>query len=164
MIRQQKTSLYTLSDLLAVIGIPLLIFWYISNGNENVFLYDDNHAQWLPVINNAFRSLLETGKLNFFDMHIMNGENLLDTGIYSLLNPIMLLAYATSAALKVSNTITVYIFFVSVLSALFYQCAMKKWKLIDLHGTYCCFACLAQARFIRLDIGTIFLIICFGEL
>lgn len=141
MIRQQKTSLYTLSDLLAVIGIPLLIFWYISNGNENVFLYDDNHAQWLPVINNAFRSLLETGKLNFFDMHIMNGENLLDTGIYSLLNPIMLLAYATSAALKVSNTITVYIFFVSVLSALFYQCAMKKME-IDRSARYLLLFCL----------------------
>ena len=110
------------------------------------------------------RKMIRQQKTSLYTLSDLNGENLLDTGIYSLLNPIMLLAYATSAALKVSNTITVYIFFVSVLSALFYQCAMKKWKLIDLHGTYCCFACLAQARFIRLDIGTIFLIICFGEL
>lgn len=114
---------------LIVIGLPFVIFYLISNGNINVFLTDDNYSQWLPVINASFESFLETGKLNYFEMHIMNGINMLDTGIYSLLNPFMFLSYIIFIVTGVSNTITIYIYLITVCSLAIYNFVMIKLQI-----------------------------------
>lgn len=93
-----------------------MVFSCISSWN--VFLFDDNYTQWFPVINSTYTRLFETGKINIWEMHLMNGINILDTGIYSILNPFMLLSFIIYRFLGLSNLISIYIFIIVSLSML----------------------------------------------
>lgn len=124
-----KSCCKRIADIGCICFIILTVFAYISDFNINIFLYDDNYSQWLPIINKTYGELIETGKLNMWDMRLMNGINILDTGIYSILNPFMLVSYAIYEILGISNTISIYIYIIVCLSMLVYNSIMKKYKM-----------------------------------
>lgn len=112
-------------EILCVCMSVFVVFGLIPNWKGNIFLFDDNYTQWIPIIDNTYGKLFAGGKLNIWDMHLMNGINILDTGIYSVLNPFMLLSYIIYRGLGVSNTISIYIYMIVSLSMLVYSNTMK---------------------------------------
>lgn len=137
-------------DLAIIFTMIVLVFGFISNFNINIFLYDDNYTQWLPVINKTYDDLLTTGKFNIWEMHLMNGINILDTGIYSVLNPIMFVSYIIYKALGLSNTISIYIFLIVFFSMLIFNCIMKYKKIClsdRLAILFCLLGCSSYYKF-----------------
>ena len=103
-----------------------ILFYILGEGNPNLFLYDDNASQWLPVINSIFDNFITTGKINYWNYYLMGGINILDTGIYSILNPIMFIAYLVFRVFRFSNTITIYIYLIMCIALIVYNSLLSR--------------------------------------
>lgn len=115
-------------DIIVIIFTSLIVIGIISKGNLNYGLYDDNQTQWLPVIDKAYQTLFQTGKLPTIDFLQMKGMKIYDQGYYGLWNPFMLSAYILRTYLLSflnTNTITVYIVIMTILGNI---CSYKIFR------------------------------------
>lgn len=112
-----KRSIQIVFILIAI----FMLFCSLGEGNPDLFLYDDNISQWLPVINSTFDGFIKTGKINYWNYYLMGGINILDTGIYSILNPLMFMAYIIYQIVNFSNTITIYIYLTMSIAMIVYN-------------------------------------------
>lgn len=76
-----------------IIVFSLAILSLITLANPNVFLVDDNILQWEPIINKSFENLFSEGYIPYIDFYQYKMFNILDSGYYSVNNPIMLMSY-----------------------------------------------------------------------
>ena len=113
--------------ILSIFSLVYIIWGIISNWNPNIFCYGDNIAQWLPVIDDTYSSLLSSGKLNYWNFYLMGGINILDTGIYSILNPFMFIGYIISHLFGFSNSVSICMYLTtSVAMCIFYYLFRKN--------------------------------------
>lgn len=118
--------------ILGTILLSLFLFLMISGGNLNFGLFDDNQAQWLPVIDSAYETLMETGKLPFIDFFQMKGMKIYDQGYYGLWNPFMFAAFLFRTYLLSflsTNTISVYIVMMMVFGNLCCYGIFRRYKI-----------------------------------
>ena len=142
----QNPVVKMIGAIVAIYAMLFLILGSLSEFNPNVFCYDDNINQWLPVIDKTFYSFFHEGKLRYWNYSIMGGINILDTGVYSIVNPFILLSYMIKEFLHISNTITVYIFIiVGAGGCVFYWIAYKIGipKLQRYSLVFCLYCCSA---------------------
>ena len=154
--RNESLNAYVLKSAKCALAISAIFFmvgtvWLIiSRGNLNIFCYDDNLTQWLPVINDIFSDLFQTGRLNIWNFYLMGGINVLDTGIYSILNPFMLLGFLIHRLSGVSNTITICIYLTVAVAMCIYYYAFRKNGLsvpCSFAVLYCLLACSSFYNF-----------------
>lgn len=124
--------------------LSVILFFIIGKGNLNFGLYDDNQSQWLPVIDRAYHTFFETGKLPDIDFFQMKGMKIYDQGYYGLWNPFMLIAYLIRAYLLSgfdTNTISVYIVMMILLGNLCCYGIFRKYG-ISIPGSILFSSCL----------------------
>lgn len=135
------------SEWLGILGtilVSFLLFLFISRGNLNFGLFDDNQAQWLPVIDGAYETFMETGKLPFIDFFQMKGMKIYDQGYYGLWNPFMFASWLLKTyllAFSGTNTISVYIVMMIVLGNLCCYGIFRRYK-ISVPGAVLLSSCL----------------------
>lgn len=121
-----------IAQILCIFIAVWLLFYVLGEGNPNLFLYDDNFSQWLPVINSTFDQFVHTGKINYWNYYLMGGINILETGIYSIVNPLMFLAYIIFRLFGFSNTITIYVYLIMSIAMVIYNAIFSRigiaWK------------------------------------
>lgn len=136
---ERVTGMYCLNTrqkeqigILGTIFLSVVFFLIISNGNLNFGLFDDNQAQWLPVIDRAYQTLFGTGKLPTIDFFQMKGMKIYDQGYYGLWNPFMMAAYLLRTYLLFfldTNTISVYIFMMILFGNLCCYGVFRKFEI-----------------------------------
>lgn len=130
--------------MLGTILLSTVLFLIIGKGNLNFGLYDDNQSQWLPIIDRAYQTFLDTGKLPAIDFFQMKGMKIFDQGYYGLWNPFMLIAYLIRTYLLSSfstNTLSVYIFMMILLGNLCSYGIFRKFG-ISLPGSVLLSSCM----------------------
>lgn len=135
---------------LAVILASILFLGVSSAFVQYPFELDDNRNQWLPILDKSFEQLFSTGRIPAVDFYQMKGLNILDSGYYSLLNPIMLVSYILRYSILEHvglDTISLYIYMVFTLGNVciftLVRCLTKNtWSSIlavVLSSCACCF-------------------------
>lgn len=138
--KKQKEGL----GICGTILLSMILFFIIGNGNLNFGLYDDNQSQWLPVIDRAYHTFFETGKLPDIDFFQMKGMKIYDQGYYGLWNPFMMVAYLIRTYLLSgfdTNTISVYIIMMVLLGNLCCYGIFRKYG-ISILGSVLFSSCL----------------------
>ena len=104
--RVRKTPIWPI--LIFLFSLLLIAFW--GHFDPEAFLIDDNRTQWFPVIEHAYDDFFKTGHMPIYDFFQMKGMAIANPGYYSIMNPLMLVAYVISHFTFVSAcTLTVYI-------------------------------------------------------
>ncbi len=100
-----------------IIVFSLTILSLITLANPNVFLVDDNILQWEPIINKSFENLFSEGYIPYIDFYQYKMFNILDSGYYSVNNPIMLMSYVIGRFIFASRigTICIYIYIMFII-------------------------------------------------
>lgn len=133
-----------------ILLMVICVFGILGEWNPNIFCYDDNAVQWLPVIDDVYSNFFRTGSINYWNYYLMSGINILETGIYSIVNPLMFVSYIINHIFNVSNTITVYMVLTLSCGLSVYNYTFKKLDIEWLYRytiLFCMLGCSAYWRF-----------------
>lgn len=134
--------------LLASLAAAVLLVFFLSGGNPEAFLIDDNRTQWYPVMERAYEDLWETGRIYCYDLYQMKGMSVAQQGYYGIMNPFMLLSYSITKLLPGGiSCITFYIGLMVVLGNLFMYLLLRRigcgeklaFLMTVTYSTMCCF-------------------------
>lgn len=113
--------------LFASLAAAVLFVCFLSGGNPEAFLIDDNRTQWYPVMERAYEDLWETGRIYCYDLYQMKGMSIAQQGYYGIMNPFMLLSYSVTSLLPGGiSAITFYIGLMVVLGNLFMYLLLRR--------------------------------------
>lgn len=87
------------AGMLLVLAASILFVCFLTGGNPEAFLIDDNRMQWYPVMERAYGELGNTGRICCYDLYQMKGMSIAQQGYYGIMNPFMLLSYIASSLL-----------------------------------------------------------------
>lgn len=87
------------AGVILVLAASLLFVCFLTGGNTEAFLVDDNRMQWYPVMERAYRELANTGRICCYDLYQMKGMPIAQQGYYGIMNPFMLLSYIAASLL-----------------------------------------------------------------
>lgn len=108
------------TGLLVSLAVTVLFVCFLTRGNPEAFLIDDNRTQWYPVMERAYEDLWKTGRIYCYDFYQMKGMSIAQQGYYGIMNPFMLLSFGVTKLLPGSiSAITFYIGLMVVLGNLF---------------------------------------------
>ena len=78
--------------LFIAIGSVLAMLLMTGFSNE-LFLYDDNRNQWMPIMDKAYDQFFSTGIMPNYDFYQSKGLEIGDEGYYCLQNPLTMISY-----------------------------------------------------------------------
>lgn len=87
------------AGMILVVAASLLFVCFLTGGNPEAFLIDDNRMQWYPVMERAYGELGNGGRICCYDLYQMKGMSIAQQGYYGVMNPFMLLSYIASSLL-----------------------------------------------------------------
>lgn len=108
------------AGLLVTLVVTVLFVCFLTGGNPEAFLIDDNRTQWYPVMERAYEDFWKTGRIYCYDFYQMKGMSIAQQGYYGIMNPFMLLSFGAAKLLPGGiSALTFYIGLMVVLGNLF---------------------------------------------
>lgn len=131
------TKSVTLLYLFGILSYMLMFFVFITRGELNCFLTDDNAMQWEPMIRASFDELFSTGKIPYIDLYQFKGYDIYMEGYYGQSNPLMFICYCLSRfifSFRLSVT-SIYVILSAILGVmsmfwLLRECSVKHSTMI----------------------------------
>lgn len=110
-----------------ILVLSLVFICFLTGGNPEAFLVDDNRMQWYPVMERVYDEFGDTGRICCYDLYQMKGMSIAKQGYYGVMNPFMLLSYV-AAKLLPGNVpmISFYIGLLVVMGNLFFYLVCRR--------------------------------------
>lgn len=87
------------AGLLVTLVATVLFVCFLTGGNPDAFLIDDNRTQWYPVMERAYEDFWKIGRIYCYDFYQMKGMSIAQQGYYGIMNPFMLLSFGAAKLL-----------------------------------------------------------------
>ena len=95
---------------LALFACSILLMLVWGGGHPEFLLIDDNRTQWYPVLEEAYETFFQTGRMPIYDFFQFKGFSIADSGYYGIMDPVMLLSYILAHYTPLHfSTITIHI-------------------------------------------------------